>query len=87
MAPGTPFGASVQGLATYLRYTHAISYERLSALFAQVCGLDISEGGLANVVQSVKVRLDQRVTEILQTPWPASVSGDPESAFSHGFPL
>jgi transposase len=87
MAPGTPFGASIQGLATYLRYTHAISDERLSALFAQVCGLDISEGGLANVVQSVKVRLDQRVTEILQTPWPVSVSGDPESAFSHGFPL
>ena len=65
MEPGTPFGASVQSLATYLRYTHAISYERLSALLSQVFGLDISEGGLANVFQRVKGRLDHRVTEIL----------------------
>jgi transposase len=65
MEPGTPFGASVQSLATYLRYMHAISYERLSALFAQVFGLDISEGGLANLFQGVKGRLDQRVAEIL----------------------
>jgi transposase len=65
MEPGTPFGALVQRLATYLRYTHAISYERLSALLAQVFGLDISAGGLANVFRSVKGRLDQRVAEIL----------------------
>lgn len=65
MEPGTPFGASVQSLATYLRYTHAISYERLSALLAQVFGLDISEGGLANLFQMVKGRLDQRVADIL----------------------
>jgi transposase len=65
LEPGTPFGASVQSLATYLRYTHAISYERLSALLAQVFGLDISEGGLANLFQGVKGRLDQRVAEIL----------------------
>ena len=65
MEPGSPFGASVQSLATYLRYTHAISYERLSALFAQVFGLRISEGGLANLFQSVRVRLDDRIAEIL----------------------
>jgi transposase len=65
MEPGTPFGATVQSLAMYLRYTHAISYERLSALLAQVFGLDISEGGLANLFQGVKGRLDQRVAEIL----------------------
>jgi transposase len=65
MEPGSPFGASVQSLATYLRYTHAISYERLSALLAQVFGLDISEGGLANLFQGVKGRLDQRVADIL----------------------
>src|SRR6266511_2880265 len=65
MEPGSPFGASVQRLATYLRYTHAISYERLSALFAQVFGLGISEGGLANLFQVVKVRLDHRVAEIV----------------------
>jgi len=65
MEPGTPFGASIQSLATYLRDTHAISYERLSALFAQVCGVDISEGALANLFRRVKTRLDDRVEEIL----------------------
>jgi transposase len=65
MKPGTPFGASIEGLATSLRYTHAISYERLSALFTQVYGVPISEGALANLFQRVKTRLDQRVAEIL----------------------
>jgi transposase len=65
MEPGTPFGASVQSLATYLRYTHAIGYERLSGLFAQVFGLGISEGGLAHLFQAVNGRLDDRVAEIL----------------------
>ena len=65
MEPGTPFGATVQSLATYLRYTHAISDERLSALLAQVFGLDLSDGGLAHLFQGVKGRLDQRVAEIL----------------------
>jgi transposase len=65
MEPGTPFGASIEGLATYLRYTHAISYERLSALFTQVYGVPISEGALANLFRRVKMRLDHRVAEIL----------------------
>jgi transposase len=65
MEPGTPFGASIQSLATYLRYTHAISYARLSALFTQVYGVSISEGALANLFQRVHTRLDDRVTEIL----------------------
>jgi transposase len=63
--PGTPFGASIEALATYLRYTHAISYERLSALLAQVYGVPISEGALANLFQRVKTRLDDRIEEIL----------------------
>jgi transposase len=65
LEPGTPFGASIEGLATDLRYTHAISYARLSALFTQVCGVSISEGALANLVQRVNTRLDDRVAEIL----------------------
>jgi transposase len=65
LEPGTPFGASIEALATYLRYTHAISYERLSALFAQVYGVPISEGALANLFRRVKTRLDDRVEEIL----------------------
>jgi transposase len=65
MEPGTPFGVSIQSLATYLRYTHAISYERLSALFTQVYAVSISEGALANLFKRVNMRLDDRVAEIL----------------------
>jgi transposase len=65
MEPGTPFGASVQRLATSLRYTHAIRDARLSALLAQVFGLDSRAGGLATVLRSVKGRLDQRVAASL----------------------
>jgi transposase len=40
----SPFGTSVASLATYFRYTHAISYERLVGLFWAVFHLKISEG-------------------------------------------
>jgi transposase len=65
MEPGTPFGASIQRLATYLRDPHAISYARLSALFTQVYGVSSSEGALAHLFQRVHPQLDDRVTEIL----------------------
>jgi transposase len=83
--PGTPFGASIQSLATYLRYTHALSYERLSGLLAQVYGVSISEGALANLFQRVKTCLDARVAEIL-TRLRASrlICSDETSARVHG---
>ena len=85
MEPGTPFGASIQSLATYLRYTHAISDERLSALFTQVFGLHISEGGLANLFRLVKGRLDHRVAEILTRVRSSRLIGSDEtSARVHG---
>ena len=58
--------AQVESLVTYLRYTHAISYERLSGILSQVFGLTISEGALANLLMRVKLRLDDRVAEILE---------------------
>ncbi len=62
---GTPFGNSVQTLATYFRYTHAISYNRLSSMFKEIYHRDISEGGLANLFKQVKNRLYPQVEEIL----------------------
>ncbi|MDM8568719.1 hypothetical protein QUF50_04240, partial [Thiotrichales bacterium HSG1] len=47
--PGTPFGSSVEAIATYQRYAHSISYNRLSSMFKEIYHLDISEGGLANL--------------------------------------
>jgi hypothetical protein len=59
---GTPFGASIQSLASYLRCPHVLNYKRLAGLFAQVFGLDISDRGLANLflhsTQAVDTSLD-----------------------------
>lgn len=66
MEPGSPFGQSVESLATYLRYNHAISYQRLSQMMAEVFGLAISAGGIANLFERVKARLDGQVEAILQ---------------------
>ncbi|WP_194074389.1 IS66 family transposase, partial [Tychonema sp. LEGE 07196] len=66
MEPGSPFGSSIQSLVTYLRYTHAISYERLSGILGEVFGLKISEGAIANLLSTVKTSLDDQVNQILQ---------------------
>ena len=46
LEPGTPFSLNIVALAIYLRFTHAISYRRLSRLMAELFGLAISEGAL-----------------------------------------
>jgi transposase len=66
MEPGSPFGSSIQSLVTYLRYTHAIGEERLSGILAEVFGLKISEGAIANLLSTVKTSLDDQVNQILQ---------------------
>ncbi len=65
LEPGSPFGASVAAWAVYLRYPHAIGYERLSKLFAEVFGLKISEGALANLLCRVAPDFDAQVQAIL----------------------
>jgi len=58
LEPGSPFGRSIVALAVYLRYGHAISYERLAALFGDLFGLTISEGALANLLAHAKPLFD-----------------------------
>lgn len=65
LEPGSPYGASVAAMAVYLRYSHAIGYQRLSGLFDHLFGLKISEGALANLFQRVKPRFDDQVAGIL----------------------
>ena len=49
MAPGTPFGPGVRSLLMYLHHSHHIGFERLSRLSAELLGLKISEGAIANI--------------------------------------
>src|SRR3954464_4133859 len=41
MEEGSPFGVSILALALYLRFTHAISYRRLTRLFLHLFALPI----------------------------------------------
>jgi len=50
LEPGSPFGPNLRAFALYLRYTQAISFERLSHLFSDLLGVEISEGALVNIL-------------------------------------
>src|SRR6188768_2165529 len=61
----TRFGVSILSLALYLRFTHAISYRRLSRLFLHLFVLPISEGALDALFRRVKPRFEDEAAAIL----------------------
>ena len=66
LEPGSPFGPQIASLLTYLRYHHAVSYQRLRQLMSDVFGLTLSEGGIANVLRQVQGHLNLPVAQILE---------------------
>ena len=62
---GSPFGPSILALALYLRFTHAISYRRLTRLFLHLFALRISEGALDAMFRRAKRRFDDEAAAIL----------------------
>jgi len=62
---GSPFGPSVVAMALYLRFTHAISYQRLRRLFGHLFGLAVSEGALDTMFRRAKPAFDDATTAIL----------------------
>jgi len=65
LEPGTPFSVNILALAIYLRFTHAISYRRLSGLFLHLFALQISEGALDAMFRRAKPCFDDEVAAIL----------------------
>jgi transposase len=65
LEPGTPFSVNILALAIYLRFTHAISYQRLSRLFQHLFALQISEGALDAMFRRAKPCFDNEVAAIL----------------------
>lgn len=51
LEPGSPFGPNLRAFVVYLRFTQAVSFERLARLMSDLVGLEISEGALANILQ------------------------------------
>jgi transposase len=62
---GSPFSINIVALALYLRFTHAISYRRLSRLMLELFGLSISEGALDAAFRRAAPRFDAEVGAIL----------------------
>src|SRR4051794_30717320 len=62
---GSPFGPSILAQALYLRFTHAISYRRLTRLFLHLFALEVSEGALDAMFRRAKRRFDDEAAAIL----------------------
>lgn len=77
---GSPFGNSVASLATYFRYGHALSYERLTGMFRDVFGLSLSEGALANLFERAARRFDPATQAILARLRRARLVGSDETS-------
>jgi transposase len=65
MEEGSPFSLNIVAMALYLRFIHAISYERLVRLFSDLFGFVISEGGLNALFRRAKPHFDRQVADIL----------------------
>ena len=65
MEDGSPFGPGIVAAALYLRFVHAISYQRLHRLFEHLFGLAVSEGALDAMFRRAKPCFEDQVAAIL----------------------
>jgi transposase len=65
MEEGSPFGPSILAQALYLRFTHAISYQRLTRLFLHLFALKLSEGALDAMFRRAKLLFDDEIGALL----------------------
>ena len=60
LEPGSPFGPNLRAFVIYMRFAHAISFERLSQLMSDLLGLEISEGALVNILDDSRAVFAQQ---------------------------
>ena len=75
----SPFSVNIVAMALYLRFTHAISYRRLTHLFLNLYALRISEGALDAMLQRAKPCFDDEVLAILARLRRSRVVGSDET--------
>jgi transposase len=79
MPPGSPFGPSVVAMLAYLHHHHAVGYDRLSGLMAELFGLSISEGAIANALRRSGRALERAGAAIVERLRSAPVIGCDET--------
>ena len=57
LEPGSPFGAGLCALIIHMHVTQAIGFQRLALLMAEVFGVVISEGAIANILARAQAPL------------------------------
>ena len=57
LEPGSPFGAGLCALIIHMHVTQAIGFQRLAQLMAEVFGVVISEGAIANILARAQAPL------------------------------
>ena len=78
-AKGTPFGLRLHAVATYLKTFQALSYERLEGAFADLFGLQISQGGLMNMLRRAQGRFEDGREAAVASLRQAKVVGSDET--------
>jgi len=64
LEPGAPWGPNLRAFVLYLRFTHAISFERLARLLSDLLGLEISEGALVNLLADSRLAFARQAAAI-----------------------
>jgi transposase len=77
--PGSPFGPSIVAMLAYLHHHHAVGYDRLSRLMAELFALRISEGAIANALRRANRPLDRAEAAIVERLRGAAVIGCDET--------
>ena len=78
--PGSPFGPGLCALILHLHVTQAISFERLAQLLAEVFGLTISQGAIANILARAEAPLIAAAAPIADAVRQSLVVGSDETA-------
>jgi transposase len=78
--PGSPFGPGLCALIIHLHVTQAISFERLARLLAEVFGLVISEGAIANILARAETPLTTAAGAIAEAVRQSPVVGSDETS-------
>ena len=78
--PGSPFGPGLRALIVHLHVTQAIGFERLARLMAEVFGLAISEGAIANMLAGAEAPLAAAAAPIAEAVRQSPVVGSDETS-------
>lgn len=77
---GSPFGPGLSALIIHLHVTQAISFERLARLMAEVFGVTISEGAIANILARAQAPLVVAAQPLAQAVRTSPVVGSDETS-------